>query len=53
MSEEGVPMDRLAKVYIKIRDRIGELTKDYESQLKHSKRNRTLLPVRSKTSYAL
>ena len=33
MSEEGVPMDRLAKVYIKIRDRIGELTKDYESQV--------------------
>jgi hypothetical protein len=33
MSEEGVPMDRLAKVYIKIRDRIGELTKDYESEV--------------------
>lgn len=35
MSEEtetaAVPMDRLAKVYIKIRDRVSELTKDYDT----------------------
>lgn len=32
MTDE-VPMDRLAKVYIKIRTKIAELTKDYESQV--------------------
>jgi hypothetical protein len=33
MTEELATMDRLAKVYIKIRDRIAELTRDYESQV--------------------
>lgn len=33
MTEETVPLDRLAKVYIKIRDKIAEMTKDYESQV--------------------
>ena len=34
MTEETiVPMDRLAKVYVKIRDRISELTREYESQV--------------------
>lgn len=33
MTEETVPLDRLAKVYIKIRDKVAELTKDYESQV--------------------
>jgi ribosomal protein L4 len=28
-----VPMDKLAKVYIKIRDKISELTRDYETQV--------------------
>ncbi len=33
MSEEQIPMDRLAKVYVKIRDKIADLTRDYESQV--------------------
>ncbi len=33
MTEETVPLDRLAKVYIKIRDKIAEMTRDYESQV--------------------
>lgn len=33
MTEETIPMDRLAKVYVKIRDKIAELTRDYESQV--------------------
>lgn len=33
MTEETIPMDRLAKVYVKIRDKISELTRDYESQV--------------------
>jgi hypothetical protein len=33
MTEEIVPMDRLAKVYVKIRDRISALTREYESQV--------------------
>ncbi len=33
MSETQVPMDRLAKVYVKIRDAISALTRDYETQV--------------------
>lgn len=33
MTEETVPLDRLAKVYIKIRNKIAEVTKDLESQV--------------------
>ena len=33
MTEQTIPMDRLAKVYVKIRDKISELTRDYESQV--------------------
>ena len=33
MTDDIVPMDRLAKVYVKIREKISELTKDYESQV--------------------
>lgn len=33
MTEETIPMDRLAKVYVKIRDKISELTRDYETQV--------------------
>ena len=32
-----VPMDKLAKVYIKIRDKISELTRDYETQVEELK----------------
>lgn len=33
MTEELIPMDRLAKVYVKIRERIAALTREYESQV--------------------
>lgn len=33
MTEESTPLDKLAKVYIKIRDRVAELTREYESQV--------------------
>ena len=36
MTEETIPMDRLAKVYVKIRDKISELTRDYETQVESS-----------------
>src|ERR1035437_4492515 len=36
-----IPMDRLAKVYIKIRTRIAELTRDYESQVEALKAQQT------------
>ena len=32
-----VPMDKLAKVYIRIRDKISELTRDYETQVEELK----------------
>jgi hypothetical protein len=31
MTEAEVPMDKLAKVYIKIRDRMAELTREYDA----------------------
>lgn len=31
--EDQVPLDKLAKVYRKIRDRIGKLTQEYETQV--------------------
>jgi hypothetical protein len=31
--EEQVPLDKLAKVYRKIRDRIGKLTQEYETEV--------------------
>lgn len=33
MTDDVVPLDRLAKVYIRIRDKIAEITKDLESQV--------------------
>lgn len=33
MTDEVIPMDRLAKVYVKIRDRISEITKVYETEV--------------------
>jgi hypothetical protein len=41
MTEETVPLDQLAKVYIKIRDKVAELTKDYESQVEALKAQQT------------
>ncbi len=33
MSEDTIPLDRLAKVYRKIREQISTLTKEYDSQV--------------------
>jgi hypothetical protein len=33
MSEDTIPLDRLAKVYRKIREQISTLTKDYDTQV--------------------
>jgi len=34
---EQIPLDKLAKVYRKIRDRIGKLTQEYETQVEELK----------------
>jgi len=33
MSEEAIPLDKLALIYRKIRDKIGVLTKEYDTQV--------------------
>ena len=33
MDNTEIPLDRLAKVYIKIRDKLASLTRDYEAQV--------------------
>ena len=33
MSEDTIPLDRLAKVYRKIRDQVSALTKEYDTQV--------------------
>lgn len=33
MSEDTIPLDRLAKVYRKIREQVSTLTKDYDTQV--------------------
>jgi len=33
MTDEVIPMDRLAKVYVKIRDRISDITTVYETEV--------------------
>lgn len=37
MSDENIPLDKLAKVYRKIYARVQELTKEYESQIEELK----------------
>lgn len=41
MSDTIIPMDRLAKVYVKIRDKISETTRDYETQIETLKAQQT------------
>jgi len=38
---EQIPLDKLAKVYRKIRDRIGKLTQDYETEVENLKEQQT------------
>ena len=40
MSEQ-IPLDKLAKVYRKIRDQISELTKEYDTQVETLKAQQT------------
>jgi predicted nuclease with TOPRIM domain len=37
MTEEVIPLDKLARVYRKIRDRVQQLTKEHESQVEELK----------------
>jgi hypothetical protein len=37
MSEETIPLDKLAMIYRKIRDKISELTKEYDTQVESLK----------------
>ena len=39
--QEKIPLDKLARVYLKIRNRIGALTKDYETQYEELKTQQT------------
>jgi len=39
--QEKIPLDKLARVYLKIRNRIGTLTKDYETQYEELKAQQT------------
>lgn len=41
MTDTIIPMDRLAKVYVKIRDKISETTRDYETQIETLKAQQT------------
>ena len=36
-TEEKIPLDKLARVYRKIRDKVQELTKEYETQVEELK----------------
>lgn len=37
MNEEKIPMDKLAAIYIKIRNRMAELTKAYDTEIEEMK----------------
>ena len=37
MTDQPIPLDKLAKVYIKIRDRVQELTRVYEAEVEQLK----------------
>ena len=39
--QEKIPLDKLARVYLKIRNRLGTLTKDYETQYEELKAQQT------------
>lgn len=39
--QETIPLDKLARVYLKIRNRLGALTKDYETQYEELKAQQT------------
>ena len=41
MSEQTIPLDKLAKVYRKMRDQISELTKEYDTQVELLKATQT------------
>lgn len=43
MSEEEIPLDKLAKVYLRMRDKLQELTREYESQAEEVKNQMDLV----------
>lgn len=48
MTEEAIPLDTLARVYRKIRDRVQLLTKEYESQVEELKAQQNEIKIAMK-----
>lgn len=48
MTEETIPLDTLARVYRKIRDRVQLLTKEYESQVEELKAQQNEIKIAMK-----
>jgi hypothetical protein len=48
MTEEVIPLDKLARVYRKIRDRVQLLTKEYESQVEELKAQQNEIKIAMK-----
>ena len=47
-NEEAIPLDKLARVYRKIRDRIQSLTQDYEKTVEELKEQQTAITIAMK-----
>ena len=48
MTEEVIPLDKLARVYRKIRDRVQELTKEFDSQVEELKAQQNEIKIAMK-----
>ncbi len=48
MTEEAIPLDKLARVYRKIRDRVQVLTKEYETQVEELKAQQNEIKIAMK-----
>ena len=48
MTEEVIPLDKLARVYRKIRDRVQLLTKEYETQVEELKAQQNEIKIAMK-----
>jgi hypothetical protein len=48
MTEEVIPLDKLARVYRKIRDRVQVLTKEYETQVEELKAQQNEIKIAMK-----
>jgi hypothetical protein len=50
MSEEVIPLDKLARVYRKIRDRVQKLSQEYETQIEELKASNRKYRAQLKTT---